>query len=141
MDKVFKRDQWNNTWSVTLALSVPIFDGLATRSRVKQAKSTANQIQIGKEQLLNGIGLEVRAAYLSFVEAKDLLNVQGETVQQAEESLRIANLRYKNGLITNVELTDTELALTQAQTNYSNALNDYIIAIAKLEKATASKLN
>jgi outer membrane protein TolC len=141
MDKVFKRDQWNNTWSVTLALSVPIFDGLATRSRVKQAKSAANQIQIGKEQLLNGIGLEVRAAYLSFVEAKDLLNVQGETVQQAEESLRIANLRYKNGLITNVELTDTELALTQAQTNYSNALNDYIIAIAKLEKATASKLN
>ena len=141
IDKVFKRDQWNNTWSVTLALSVPIFDGLATRSRVKQAKSAVNQIQIGKEQLLNGIGLEVRAAYLSFVEAKDLLNVQGETVQQAEESLRIANLRYKNGLITNVELTDTELALTQAQTNYSNALNDYIIAIAKLEKATASKLN
>jgi outer membrane protein len=70
-----------------------------------------------------------------------LLNVQKETVHQAEESLRIANLRYKNGLITNVELTDTELALTQAQTNYSNALNDYIIAIAKLEKATASKLN
>jgi outer membrane protein len=63
MDKVFTRDQWNNTWSVTLALSVPIFDGLATRSRVKQAKSAVNQIQIGKEQLLNGIGLEVRAAY------------------------------------------------------------------------------
>ena len=141
LDKVFTRDEWKNTWSVTMALSVPIFDGLATRARVKQAKGAVEQIKIGKEQLLNGIGLEIRAAYLSFVEAKDLLNVQEETVQQAQESLRIANLRYKNGLITNVELTDTELAFTQAQTNYSNALNDYIIALAKLEKATASKLN
>jgi outer membrane protein len=141
LSKVFKGENWNNTWSVTLALSVPIFDGLATRSKVKQAKGAVEQIKIGKEQLINGITLEVRSAYLSFGEAKDLLNVQQETVQQAEESLRIANLRYKNGLITNVELTDTELALTQAQTNYSNALNDYIIALAKLEKATASKLN
>lgn len=141
LSKAFKRDNWNNTWSVTLALSVPIFDGLATRAKVKQAKGAVVQIKIGKEQLINGITLEVRSAYLSFGEAKDLLNVQQETVQQAEESLRIANLRYKNGLITNVELTDTELALTQAQTNYSNALNDYIIALAKLEKATASKLN
>jgi len=141
LSKAFKRDNWNNTWSLTLALSVPIFDGLATRAKVKQAKGAVEQIKIGKEQLINGITLEVRSAYLSFGEAKDLLNVQEETVQQAEESLRIANLRYKNGLITNVELTDTELALTQAQTNYSNALNDYIIALAKLEKATASKLN
>ncbi|HGE71539.1 TPA: TolC family protein, partial [Candidatus Poribacteria bacterium] len=49
--------------------------------------------------------------------------------------------RYKNGMITGVELMDAELAFTQAQTNYSNALNDYVIAIAKLEKATASKLD
>jgi outer membrane protein len=138
---VFNRDEWKNTWSTTLALSVPIFDGLATRARVKQAKSAVKQIQIGKEQLMNGITLEVRSSYMSFQEAKDLLQVQEETVQQAQESLRIANLRFKNGMLTSVELMDTELALTQAQTNYTNALNDYIIAIAKLEKATASKLN
>jgi len=141
LSKAFKRDNWNNTWSLTLALSVPIFDGLATRSRVKQAKIAVSQIQIGKEQLLNGISLDVRSSYMSFQEAKELLKVQEETVQQAQESLRIANLRYKNGMITSVELMDTELAFTQAQTNYSNALNDYVIAIAKLEKATASKLN
>jgi outer membrane protein len=138
---VFNRDEWNNTWNVTLALSVPIFDGLATRARVKQAKSAVKQIQIGKEQLMNGITLEVRSSYMSFQEAKDLLQVQVETIQQAQESLRIANLRFKNGMLTSVELMDTELALTQAQTNYTNALNDYIIALAKLEKATASKLN
>jgi len=137
---VFKRDNWRNSWSVTLALSVPVFDGLATRARVNQAKSGLRQIQIGKEQLMKGIGLEVHAAFLSFQESKELLTVQEETVQQAQESLRIANLRYKNGMITSIELMDAELAFTQAQTNYSNALHDYVIAIARLEKATASKL-
>jgi len=138
---LFDGDEWENSWNITLALSVPIFDGFATKARVKQAKSAVKQIQIGKEQLTDGITLEVRSAYMSFTEANELLKVQQETVQQAQESLRIANLRFKNGMLTSVELMDTELALTQAQTNYTNALNDYIIAIAKLEKATASKLN
>jgi len=140
---VFSQDKykWNNSWNLTFALSLPIFDGFATRARVNQAKSAVNQIKIGKEQLINGIILDVRSSFMSFQEAKELLKVQDETVQQAEESLRIANLRYKNGMITGVELMDAELAFTQAQTNYSNALNDYVIAIAKLEKATASKLD
>jgi len=138
---IFDSDEWKNSWSLTLALSVPIFDGMAGRARVKQAKSALNQIQIGKEQLMNGIGMEVRSAFLSFQEAKELLKAQEETVQQAQESLRIANLRYKGGMITSVELMDAELAFTQAQTNYSNALNDYVIAIARLEKATASKFD
>ncbi len=140
---VFSQDKykWNNSWNLTFALSFPLFDGFATRAKVKQAKSAVNQIKIGKEQLINGITLDVRSSFMSFQEAKELLKVQEETVQQAEESLRIANLRYKNGMITNVELMDAELAFTQAQTNYSNALNDYVIAIARLEKATASKLD
>lgn len=140
---VFSQDKykWNNSWNMTFALSLPLFDGFATRAKVKQAKSAVNQIKIGKEQLVNAIILDVRSSFMSFQEAKELLKVQDETVQQAEESLRIANLRYKNGMITSVELMDAELAFTQAQTNYSNALNDYVIAIAKLEKATASKLD
>jgi outer membrane protein TolC len=138
---VFDGDEWRKSWSVTLALQVPIFDGLATRSRVKQAQSGLRQIQMGREQLTDGIGLEVRAAFFGFQESKQLLKAQEETVQQAEESLRIANLRYKNGMLTNVELMDAELSFTQAQTNQFNALHDYAIAVAKLKKASASELD
>lgn len=138
---IFEKDEWNNSWNIGVALQVPIFDGLSTRSRVKQAKSGLRQIQIGREQLLDGIGLEVRASFFGFQESKELLKEQDETVQQAEESLRIANLRYENGMITNIELMDAELAFTQAQINRFNALHDYAIAIARLEKASASKLN
>ncbi len=138
---VFDRDEWNRSWNVILALQVPIFDGLATRARVKQAKSGLEQIQIGMEQLTNGIGLEVRAVFLGLRESEELLKAQAETIEQAKESLRIANLRHKNGMITSVELMDTELAFTQAQTNHFNAVHDYVIAVARLEKATASNLD
>jgi len=138
---VFDRDEWKKSWNITLALQVPIFDGLATRARVKQAKGGLEQIQIGMEQLTDGIGLEVRAVFLGLRESEELLKAQEETIEQAEESLRIANLRHKNGMITSVELMDTELAFTQAQTNYFNALHDYVIAVARLKKATASNLD
>jgi len=136
---VFSRDEWKRSWNVTLALSVPIFDGLATRARVKQSESGLRQIQIGMDQLMDGIGLEVRAAYLSFQESQEVLKAQEEAVQQAAESLRIANLRYGNGMLTSVELMDAELAFTQSQTNSFNALYDYTVALAKLRKASASR--
>lgn len=131
---------WKRTWNVTLAVDIPIFDGLATRARVKQAKSGLNQVKLGKAQLEDGINLEVKSAYLSLQEAQALIDAQKETVQQAEESLRIANLQHENGMITTVELTDAELALTQARVNRLQALYDYTVAIARLEKAIGKKL-
>ena len=135
-----KDRDWKRSWNLTFALNIPIFDGLATRARVKQAKSGLTQIKLGKSQLEDGIQLEVKSAYLALQEAQALLDTQKETIQQAEESLRIANLQHENGMITNVQLTDAELALTQAQVNRLQALFDYTIAIAKIEKAIGSKL-
>ena len=130
---------WQRSWNVTFALDIPIFDGLATRARVKQAKSGLNQIKLGVAQLEDGIQFEVKSAYLSLQEADALLKVQRETVQQAEEGQRIASLQYENGMITSVQLTDAELALTQTRVNRLQALYDYTIAIVKLEKAIGRK--
>lgn len=134
---------WRSTkqsWNVGLMLNIPIFDGLATRARVKQAKSGLNQIKLGKAQMMDGIQLEVKSAYLALQEAKALLDAQRETVQQAQEGLRIANLQYENGIITSVQLTDAQLALTQAEVNQLQALFDHTIGTAKLEKAIGRPL-
>lgn len=128
------------SWNVTLALNIPIFDGLATRARVKQAKSGLNQIKLGKAQMMDGIQLEVKSAYLALQEAQALLDAQRETVQQAQEGLRIANLQYENGVITSVQLTDAQLALTQAEVNRLQALFDHTVGLAKLEKAVGIRL-
>ena len=90
--------------------------------------------------MTDAIELEVRSAYLNLLEAKTLIDVQRETVEQAQESMRIANLRYENGMITSVELTDAQLALSQAEVNRLQSLHDYAVGLARLEKAIGQKI-
>ena len=132
--------EMNRIWNLGFALNVPIFDGLATRAAVKQAESGLKQTQLGKQQVTDAIELEVRSAYLNLLEAKTLIDVQRETVEQAQESVRIANLRYENGMITSVELTDAQLALSQAEVNRLQSLHDYAVGLARLEKAIGQKI-
>ena len=140
LDHNERLEEMNRIWNLGVALNVPIFDGLATRAAVKQAESGLRQTQLGKQQTTNAIELEVRFAYLNLLEAKTLIDVQRETVEQAQESVRIANLRYENGMITSVELTDAQLALSQAEVNRLQSLHDYAVGLARLEKAIGQKI-
>ena len=72
---------------------------------------------------------------MEFKRARSTLEAQKEALKQAEEGLRMANLQYKNGVITSVQLTDAELVHTQAQLGYYRALHDYALAIAKIKKS------
>ena len=140
LDHNERLEEMNRIWNIGFALNVPIFDGLATRAAVKQAESGLKQTQLGKQQMTDAIELEVRSAYLNLLEAKTLIDVQKETVEQAQESVRIANLRYENGMITSVELTDAQLALSQAEVNRLQSLHDYAVGLARLEKAIGQKI-
>ena len=140
LDHNERLEEMNRIWNLGFALNVPIFDGLATRAAVRQAESGLKQTQLGKQQMTDAIELEVRSAYLNLLEAKTLIDVQRETVEQAQESVRIANLRYENGMITSVELTDAQLALSQAEVNRLQSLHDYAVGVARLEKAIGQKI-
>ena len=140
LDHNERLEEMNRVWNLGFMLNFPIFDGLATRAAVKQAESGLKQTQLGKQQMADAIELEVRSAYLNLLEAKTLINVQQETVEQAQESVRIANLRYENGMITSVELTDAQLALSQAEVNRLQSLHDYAVGLARLEKAIGQKI-
>ena len=109
-------------------------------TRLKQARSALKQTQLGKDQLVNAIEFEVRKAYRDLIETIALIDVQKETVEQAQESLRLANVRYENGMITSVELTDAQLALSQAEVNRLQSQHDYVVGLTRLEKAVGQKL-
>jgi outer membrane protein len=128
-------DQWKTDWNVSLALNIPIFDGFLTRSKVRQAKSDLKQLDVSEAQVEDYVKLEITQAISDLNLAQENILSQQENVNQAKESLRIANVQYQNGVLTNLELLDTEFALTVAETNYLQALSDYIIAKAKFEKA------
>ena len=68
-------------------------------------------------------------------EAKEKLLSQEKNVEQAEESQRIAELNFAEGMITVLDISQAQTALTQARVNYSQALFDYVMALAALDRA------
>ena len=132
--------EMNRIWSLGLQINIPIFDGFATRAALQQTESSLKQIQLGGTQVKVGVEFEVRTAYLNLRAAETIIEVQREAVTQARESVRIANLQFQNGIITTVALTDTQLALAQAEVNRLQAYHDYIVGLARLEKAIGQTL-
>ncbi len=135
-----ERQPFNASWSVGLVSQFPIFDGFATQAKVNQARVNLDQIRTNKDQLRDSIKLEVKSTVFDLQAAQKLIEVQEGIVEEAAEGLRIANVQHKAGLITGVELTDVELSHTQAQVNRLQAIHDYIIAVARLERAISTRL-
>ena len=61
---------------------------------------------------------------------------QGLAVQQARRGFEIASAQYREGLGSQLELTDAEVALRQSEFNYAQAVYDYLVARAELDQAT-----
>jgi outer membrane protein len=115
--------------------SVPIFDGHLTRARVGQARADLESADVTLQEIRQAIGLEVKQSYLMVGEAEQRLDTAEAAMTEAEEALRLAQLRYKNGVGIQLEVSDAELALTQARLNELNARFDYLDAYARLQRA------
>ena len=100
----------------------------ASRARLTKARHLLNEVQ-------DNIRLEVKDAYLSLREAEKNIQVAKTAVVQAEENFRMNEERYKQQVATSTDVFVAETLLTQARTNYFNALSDHNIAWARLERA------
>ena len=135
-----ERQSIDTSWSAGVSIQIPIFDGFAHRAQVKQAEVGLDEIRLNKAEFLDGITISVKSAVFDLQAAEKLIDAQAGIVEQAAEGLRIANVQHEAGLITGVELTDVELSHTQAQVNRLQAVHDYIIAVARLERAIGARL-
>jgi outer membrane protein len=123
------------TYTGVAVLSVPIWDGGIARAREAQARDDLEIAQLRLKQAQEGIALEVRQAYLTLQDAQKRLEVARKGLEQATEALRLARVRFEAGVSPQLEISDAELAFTQAQTNLVNAQFDYLDAYAALLRA------
>ena len=127
---------WNNTndWEFVggVVVSVPLLDMAASIAELKQSRAEYEKALVGYLDTINAVKVDVKEAYYDLLEAREIVESQRLNIEVAEESLRIAEVRYDNGISTLVELLDTELALTQARLNYINALYNFEEAHARL---------
>ncbi|MCW5932942.1 MAG: TolC family protein [Fimbriimonadia bacterium] len=125
----------STTFTATAVVSVPVFDNGITGARVNQAKDNLEIAKINALQIREGVALEVKNAYLTLTNTRKTLEVVKRGLEQAKEGLRLARVRFEAGVSTQLEISDAELAYTQAQTNEVNAQYDYLNAYAALQKA------
>ncbi len=118
-----------------LRLSVPIFNGNRTKSQISQARIKARQEEIRLSDLKDEVKTELATIISKWKEAVTQLGIQETTVKSAELNHQIIDDRFRNGLGSRLELTDAELALTQAKINYLNAVYNLRMLHVSLQHA------
>lgn len=127
----------NNQQNLRYGLNMnwPVFDGLLTYARVQRAQNTVIQDQISIDQLQQSVILEVKQALLDVQTARETSILARSSIELAEESLRIARVRYDNGLGISLDVIDAQGALNQAKANLINAEFDLNIGRVRLYRA------
>jgi len=125
-------------WLTGVQLSWDIFDGLRTRGRVQETVALYERAGVELDDTSRRIELEVRTAFSNFIESRELLESQKKVVEQAEEALRLARARSEAGTGTQLDVLSAQTALTEARTTQIQALHDYSVARARLERAVGA---
>ncbi len=122
-------------WTAGVQAQWRIFDGRATAGRVAQSKSQLMQTRLAIEEATLAVDVEVRRAHSALTEAWELVDASGKVVAQAEEALRLANVRYGAGTATQLDVLTSQVALTDARLNQLVAFYNYNVALAAMRRA------
>ncbi|MCP4641645.1 MAG: TolC family protein [bacterium] len=123
-------------WTFGIGGEWEIFSGNRRKYDVEQARAQLASLEHQLQDLQQIVELDVNQAYIQIQDAMAKIKSDRGTVDLAQEGLRLAELRFKEGVGTQSETLDAELALTSAQTSLVQSLRDYAVANASLERAT-----
>ena len=134
------KKRWSPFSTIGLALDIPVYTGgkryydlrsteTQIRQLVAQRVAAESQLRLG---VMNSLS-EQRKALEQFASARD-------AVATAERGHKIAEVRYKSGASTVLELNDAEMALLQARLNYSQAVYNYMVAVFSLDALRGTTL-
>lgn len=126
---------WFSDRSLALTLSWPVFDGFRTRSDVRQARANAEVARVQAQQTREAALVQAARARTELETARATFEAGRQTVAEAEETFRLASLRYARGLGTQLEVSDAQLALLTARTNEARAASSVFLAAAGVSRA------
>lgn len=124
--------------AIGVSLTMPIFNGFATRSRVRQAEVDIRKTDEDIRERANSLNLAYDNAKIALRNNINTINAQHENVILAQEIYTSTQNNYNNGLAALTDLLDTENALTEAQNSYTQALLNYKIAEIQLIKSNGN---
>jgi outer membrane protein TolC len=125
-------------YSVGANVDLAVFDGGAARARAKQSEKDMKTAELNFADTRNQIRFNVEQAYFSLQSSRDNIQTTALAVQEAEEALRLARLRYDAGVGTQTDVINSENSLTESQGNRIRAIIEYNQALAALFRNVGS---
>jgi outer membrane protein len=123
-----------DNWFVTTVASWDLWEWGRTKYSRDASVSQEKQAQNALTKVKDQVALDVKSAWLAVKEAEDLIPVTQTSIEQAEENYRINQDQYRERVAKMTDVLDALTLLTVARASYSNALSDYQIALAALER-------
>ncbi len=122
--------------SVVMTLSIPVWDWGKNRTEVQAAEAGYKSSKLNFRNLKESIRNEIISSVNRINTAISRVDVLSKSVEVAEKSYNISLERFKSGTITSFDLSQIQLRLVEAKQSSLNALIDYELAIAELERKT-----
>ena len=117
---------------VGVNFSINLFEGGRTTRKVEQDKIISMQTREQISTLSDALTARIKAKLNDLKRVEKLVELMQSNIRLAQRAYTIAGNRYQQGLGNELELKDADVALSQAKTNYSNAVHDFLIAKAEL---------
>ncbi len=128
--------QWGDEWRAGLALNWSIFDGLARQGALVQAEAQLQQRNIMLDNAEQRAIKEIRDALQEIASSREMVKSQELNLQRAEETQRLIEEGYREGINTELELLDARSALTRTRGLYYRAAYRQTMAVISLHRAT-----
>jgi outer membrane protein TolC len=126
----FPTDNFRNNWTVGASVQVPLLTGGRQRGDEAVARADVEESRQRLQQARELSGLDTRLAWAELLAARATWEATAGTVQQATRAYEIADVRYRAGVSTQLELSDARLQLQQAQASRAQAARDVQVARA-----------
>jgi outer membrane protein len=131
----FRDLEGGDHWTVGMVAELPIWNWGKTTAKVREAQSQLSQARIEHDKAKDRIRFEVREAFLNLGKGEKNIEAAESALKAAREGYRHARVRYRAGEGTNTDVLDARTALTRTEANHTQALFDYNVALAALQRA------
>ena len=122
-------------WQLAFGLAQPIFQGGRIFGEIEAVQARERQVLAQYQRTLQEVFREVRTALYTQVKAREAYEAEGARSAALTEALRLALIRYRNGLLSQLEVLDSERNLLQAELNRADALRAQRASVADLVRA------
>jgi outer membrane protein len=124
-----------NSWNVGVSFVLPLFQGFAIDAGVQQAKANLSNSEAQNDLTIQSVKLDVQQQFSNLQLAQSKIDATKSLVNQSEETLKLAEGRYTQGVGSPLEVTDARVTLFNSQAAYIQSLYDYQVAYVRLQKA------